>query len=254
MHPQTPEELFALVDDAVAKWADIVVPIFVDSEKSDKAANGLGSAYLCSHGEHFFLVTALHVITDANKSNLQVANINGKGVDIGGLRFHVLETHDLAVAELEPEWFHEKGVTKIKAARLRNDLSGWQRTGIFVAIGYPETKNRLDMRYEKLDRYCLSITVSIQKHSTVSTSIQDAIHLSYDPKTVINSYGEKLGPQPDLYGMSGGPCLELLRSTDTKPTYSLDPIGVLTEWHKKDRTIIAAPLSACFSFNSAHDG
>ena len=78
--------------------------------------------------------------------------------------------------------------------------------------------------------------------------------MSYDAKTVINSSGEKLGPQPELYGMSGGPCLELLRSTEMKSQYSLDPIGVLTEWHKKYRTIIVAPLSAYFTFLSTGDG
>lgn len=247
MHRPTTQEMFEVIEQAIAAWSDIVVPIFVDSEKTNQAANGLGSAYLCAEGDRKFLVTALHVVTDANKSKLQVANINGKGVDLGGLPFHVMESHDVAVAELREEWIQSKGITSIKAAPVGRNLFGWRRTGIYVAIGYPGTKNRLDMRYGKVDRYCHSISLKALNPCSINTPIQDALCFSYDHKKVINSAGEQLGPQPDLYGMSGGPCLELLSSEGPHPTYSFDPVGVLTEWHQKERAIVAAPLSAFFS-------
>lgn len=239
--------MLEVIEQAIAAWSDIVVPIFVESEKTDRAANGLGSAYLCAEGNRMFLVTALHVVTDANKSKLQVANINGKGVDLGGLPFHVLESHDVAVAELREEWIQSQGITSIKAAPIGRDLSNWRRTGIYVAIGYPGTKNRLDMRYKKVDRHCYSISLTPLDRGAINTPIQDALFFSYDHKNVINNAGVKLGQQPDLYGMSGGPCLELLLSSASAPSYSFCPVGVLTEWHEKERAIVAAPLSAYFS-------
>jgi len=247
MYPTTTQELLEAVEQVIADWSDIVVPIFVDSEKTDQAANGLGSAYFCAEEHRMFLVTALHVITDANKSKLQIANINGKGVDLGGLPFRVIKSHDVAVAELSDEWIHSKGIESIKAAPIRRDLSGWRKTGIYAAIGYPGTKNRLDMRYGKVDRYCHSISLKALEGCSITTQIQDALLFSYDHKNVINSAGEPLGPQPDLFGMSGGPCLELLLSNGTHPTYSFHPVGVLTEWHRKERAIVAAPLGAYFS-------
>jgi len=242
MYPITNEQLMGLVDQATNEWSECVVPIFVESKKSNEAANEIGSAYLCGYGQNILLVTALHVVTAANKHNFQVANICGKAVDIGGLPFHALQDHDIAIASLEEDWLLERGVKKIKATPVGRDLTEWQRTGIFVAIGYPGTKNKLDMRYEKVDRNCLGISVVRLKECKVKTPVKDAMFLSYDHDNVINSSGVKLGAQPDLYGMSGGPCLELLRRNGQEPMFSFDPVGVLSEWHKDDRVIVAAPL------------
>ena len=246
MHRYMKQEMINEIDKAIEKWSDIVVPIFVSSEKSDQAANGLGSAFLCEEGNCKFLVTALHVVTEANKSKLQVANINGKGVDIGGLPFRVMKNHDVAVVELSDEWFQSKEIKSVKTAPLGRDLSAWTKTGLYFAIGYPGTKNRLDMRYGKIDRYCQSISVTALDAYSFKTPIQDAMCFSYDHKKVFDSTGKLLGPQPDLNGMSGGPCLELLSSMSLPKKHSFHPVGVLTEWHKKERVIVAAPLRADF--------
>lgn len=248
--PYSVAELMKIVDEIVDKWVSIVIPIFVESKKKPitaKAADVLGSAYLCSNGETFFLVTALHVVKDANEFQVQVTNINGTAIDIGGLKFQAHDKHDIAVTELKPEWFDKKEVEKVKAAPVGRDLSKWERTGIFIAMGYPATKNELDVRYGKVDRYCHSISLGLLKNCKIKTEVEDAIFLSYDHKNIIHSSGKKQSSQPDLYGMSGGPCLELLsRYEDFETKFSLEPVGVLVEWHKKSRVIVVAPLFAAF--------
>ena len=87
----------------------------------------------------------------------------------------------------------------------------WRRTGIPVAVGYPASKNDLDQRYNKVDRYCHSISLSKSATAKPSTRIPNPLALAYDHKAVFDSNAKKMGPQVALQGMSGGPCLELIR-------------------------------------------
>ena len=160
------------------------------------------------------------------------------------MTFRKSEEFDIAFCDLSEQWLQKNEISKIKSAQAQRELEGWERTGIYLAVGYPSTKNVLSFKYRNLNRKCLSISLSKAKDLKVSTSIKEPLIFLYDQKQVFDSTGTKLGPQPKLQGMSGGPCFELLRRNGEDLTFSLDAVGVLVEWHKTKRAIVASPITA----------
>lgn len=236
-------QLISLIDRMMPSWGEIVVPIFVASQKSLGAAEGIGSGFLITFKGAHFLVTALHVLHHAKESDL-IANICEKSVFLAGMTFHKSEEFDIAFCELSEQWLQRNEIPKIKSAQAQRELEGWQKTGIYIAVGYPSTKNILNPKRGNLNRNCLSISLSKAKNLTVSTAIKEPLIFSYDHKQVFDSIGNKLGPQPKLQGMSGGPCFELIIKNGEDLTFSLDAVGILVEWHKIARAIVASPITA----------
>lgn len=237
---------FDPVDRLVEKWASVVAPIFVNSVKSALAADGLGSSFLVTTGQNLYLVTALHVVQDANRFRHQIANIGGKAVDLGGLPFRISTAHDVAVVHLTDQWLVQVGLDEVKLEALPVKVDGeWEATGIFVLLGYPASKNRLDGRFDQLTRRMLSITTESAKGTPIATPVQGPIFFSYDHTKIINSELAKLGPQPALQGMSGGPALHLLarQNPDGEYNFTFSCEGVLCEWHKSQKIVVAAPFS-----------
>jgi hypothetical protein len=240
--------MMQLVDQAVARWIDIVVPLFVGSVKSKEIAIGIGSAFILNVDKYKFLVTALHVLNIGIKSNLLIANIGGKAVYLEGLQFNFNKELDIAAALITDEWLSRNDLKSIKAASILKSDLGWKRTGLYVAMGYPSSRNELDARYRRLDRYCHSITLGQLKEGGPPTKIPSALLLHYDHKCIVDSHEVQLGTQVGLQGMSGGPCLELLQNVDqnTEQELTFDAIGVLSEWHSTSRAIVASRLSEFF--------
>jgi hypothetical protein len=238
------QDPFGPIDDLVALWGDVVVPIFVENPKSELAMDGLGSAFLLMDGDDLYLVTALHVVQDTNCFGHQVGNFAGKAAHLGGLKFRTSPDHDVAVAHLSKVWLQCAGLERLKAlpATKRDD---WQGTEVHLFWGYPGTKNRLDQRYGQVNRQMLSISTGRSFTSSVKTPIVDALHISYDHKNVINSALEKLGTQPALQGMSGGPLIHVLkrRLSPQEEQFSVRCEGVLCEWYKGQRIVVASPIS-----------
>lgn len=222
-----------------------VVPIFVENPKSQLAVDGLCSAFLLMDGDALYLVTALHVLQDAKRFDHPVGNFAGKAAHLGGLKFRTSRDHDVAVAHLSREWLQSAGLERLKALPAI-ETSDWQGTEVHLLWGYPGTKNRLDKRFDRVDRQMLSISTERSFTSSVKTAITDAIHISYDHKNVINSSQEKLGLQPALQGMSGGPLIHVLKRqlSPREERFSARCEGVLCEGHQRQRIVVASPISA----------
>lgn len=248
------QDPFGPIDRLVALWGDVVVPIFVENPKSELAVDALGSAFLLIDQDVLYLVTALHVMQDAKSCVHQVGNFAGKAAHLGGLRFRTSPDHDVAVAHLSNEWLQRAGLERLKA--LPATKSGeWHETEVHLLWGYPGTKNRLDQRFGLVDRQMLSISTEFSPTSSVKTGIMDALCISYDHKNVIDSAGEKLGPQPALQGMSGGPLIHVLkrRVSPLEEQFSLRCDGVLCEWHKRDRIVVASQMAAVTKLIRDHE-
>lgn len=239
------QDPFGPIDKLTELWGDVVVPIYVDNPKSELAVDGLGSAFLYTDRGALYLVTALHVVQNANLFAHQVGVFAGKAAHLGGLTFSKSPAHDVVVAHLSNEWLQGAGLERLKALPAAHS-DEWQESGVHLLWGYPETKNRLDQRFGRVNRQMLSITTEHLLTSSVKTKIKDAICISYNHKNVVNSAQEKLGPQPALQGMSGGPLIHVLtrRVSLSEVRFNVRCDGVLCEWHKTARAVVASPLAA----------
>lgn len=239
------QDPFAPIDQLTELWRDVVVPIYVENPKSELAIDGLGSAFLHIDQDALYLVTALHVVQDANQYSHQIGVFAGKAVHLGGLDFRTSAAHDVAVAHLSDEWLQKKELNRLKTLPAAS-TNQWQETGLRLLWGYPGTMNRLDVRFGRTDRKMLAITTDLSPTRPVKTKIKDAIQISYDHKNVINSDLKKLGAQPALQGMSGGPLIHVMVSPvpSSSMRFSLRCDGVLCEWHKSSRVVVASPLDA----------
>jgi len=193
------------------------------------------------------LITAWHVVEQALQHKLQVVNFAGKGVALGGLEVVKSREQDVAAILLPEQWLQENDLHKFKGVELGKPGDEWLRTGVYVAIGYPASKNNLNKEYGKVDRYCHSISMP-PSSKMPKTTIPNPLVLEYDHTEVIDSNVQKMGPQVSLHGMSGGPCMEVVnrRMEDGSLRYSMAPVGVLTEWHKKERLVVASRLAEVF--------
>ncbi len=113
-------------------------------------------------------------------------------------------------------------------------------------MGYPGTKNRLDARRGKVDRSLYSITVLRSARADIETEVVNPIFLDYDHKVVLSDRGERLGNQPDLQGMSGGPLFQVTTTTGSlgEVRFGVVCVGVLSEWKRAERIIVATPIEA----------
>jgi len=234
------KEPFAPIDDVFQKWSDIVVPIYVEHMRARNAMNGLGSSFIVQSAGRYFLVTALHVAEDARRFSFHFANMNGAGIDIGGLSFVVSEPHDLAIAELTHDWLNAHEIKCLKAVPIAEKDKTWIKPNLFLLLGYPGSKNKLSIAFGKLDRHILSITAELKEANFAKTKVVDATQFDYDHKTTINSQLINLGGKPALQGMSGGPALQIVYKKSMGTIHlSVQLAGVLSEWRKANRSVVA---------------
>lgn len=232
-----------LVDELVHRWSSLVTPIFGNGKRPGEM-EGVGSGFVLSHMGKFYLVTARHVVeTLKNQYEHQVVNIFGKGLHLGGRGFKTDESFDIAITDLSYSELKSLGFEKIQSFPLMTD-SSWMPTGVFVVMGYPASKNILNVKYGKIDRKLHSFTVGLCTTANVPTNIVNAIVFDYDRNGMLYS-NQSLAAPPALRGMSGGPALQVVvNNNGTTPRVGLSLYGVLCEWHEKRCAIVAAPSAA----------
>lgn len=244
--PDQKNQIFTLVDVAISTWGPVVVPIYGNVKRSGNDLDAVGSAFLVSTGLRLYLVTALHVLHDIQKKfgPYVVANISGKGVSLAGVAFEISNHYDVAVAHLSDEWLAAAGLESgtLKAFPMRTNLN-WSPTGLFLLLGYPATKNLIKGLYGKTNRHLYSISTSQVDGKSVSTQVENPLIFDYDHENVVNSEQKKLGPQPNLRGMSGGPALQLLADPADSRRFSVSCEGVLSEWPWRDRAVVASSMA-----------
>lgn len=241
--------LLEIINDIASHWESIVIPIFGKS-KHPSGATTIGSGFIATINNHFLLITAAHVAKTIQESNIITINIKGCAVNLTGLPIIKNALQDIALIPLSPKWMEQNKLKTIKSVAINAPNTDWKRTGIYIAMGYPSSRNMLDSRYKKFNRYCHSISLAEINSCDLNTSIQNPLLLQYDHENIFNNKGEKLGAQIDLHGMSGGPCMEILKwkNLDGTIKYTLDPTAVLAEWHKNKKIIIASKIKDFFIF------
>ena len=141
-----------LIDNVVNRWGRIVVPFFVNDQKSKHRALGHGSGCVVERHGATFLVTARHVITGVDDGRPLIANIAGKAVFINRIPFMASEKDDLAVAFLDPTWARNEGLERAFPLQLADRDLSWKSLGIYSLLGYPGARNKLNINMNETTR------------------------------------------------------------------------------------------------------
>lgn len=230
------------IEKMAGKWAEIACPIFGDSNKRYVSAQSFGTGFVASVGEDLYFFTAFHVVNDFGRYAHCVANVGGKSLDISSLCFHGDKASDIAFAKIEREILLDLSLPSVKYCPLSRNWAGWTELDTFVAIGYPASRNELKLCFGSTDRNCLNIFAHKSQKTIPKSSLPTHFGLQYDPKRVVGSDGKSLRP-PELKGMSGGPCFEIMSSgSDDLVRFSLKLRGLISEFHAKEKVIAVTPI------------
>lgn len=229
-----------IVDDIVSRWRKIVVPIYVKDPKSEHRLISCGSGFVVEKNHMIFLVTVWHVVDAIPPGDTVVANIGGKGVLLNGLGFITSREDELAVAFLGPEWVQQQSLERISSISLEAPPSSWQTLDVFVLLGYPGSKNRLNMATEETDRrlHGYSSPRRIERPRS-STHFRDPIAFHFDKKSAINTDSQRTNV--GLFsGNSGGPVLQVRARNDGYRTFklSVDLAGIFVGWDKQHKELL----------------
>lgn len=232
---------FPVVEQLVHRCSVGVTPILVNNWRIPKWES-VGTGFVLMDEGNAYLVTASHVLDCAFQHKQVVANIFGKPVHLHGLYFASDPELDVSVTLLPRSWLNSYGVFEMYAPSALKLPPDYEGTGQYVICGFPNSMNRIDHRWSSDSPQAAWITALRATPNITSSSIPSPLCLSYDPKAF---RGGARNP-PALHGMSGGPVWEIIsrRMPDSKIGLSLYPKGVLCEWHKRQRTIIASTIDS----------
>ena len=237
------DELLKDLELKAEAWADVVAPIFGDSNKRFVAAEGFGTGFLTLVENRIYFVTADHVVAEFGNYGACVANISGKSFDIGLLSFCRDGHRDFSSAKVPDEELAKLDLNTIKYCDLDRDWSGWRQTGVYVVMGYPASKNELKPKFGRADRNGLNI-FCVASSATPRTMLPDYLALAYDPKRLRTSQGDTFN-SPKLNGISGGPCFEIMSSqSELEVIYSFKMVGLVSEFHPGETAILVVPVTA----------
>ena len=229
------------------RWASAVCPVYVNPEKRSVTAQGLGTMFVGAIDGKLYLVTADHVIAASQSYEFRVLHLQGRAVDTVHMNFQGSQSCDIAVHEMNAFTSPTLVGGLYKHIPIAEDLSGWTETGIFSLLGYPSTKNVLKARFGSTNRHAFNIIATRISNPSRRTQIENAFALEYSPRNATDGAGAKINP-PDLHGMSGGPCIELmLKQNPDGWSLRAKLKGVITEYHPQDRQIIVSPISNAIS-------
>jgi len=246
-----PLGIIALCNAIAQDWARCVCPVYVDSDRRFVTAQGIGTMFPCAAVDTLYLMTASHVIRDSMNCDVRIVSMQGHGITIANMLFQCVDLPDIAVAEFSADEAAKRGMIWTDVIPLDADWSGWVGTGIFYLLGFPASKNELKGQFGRVRQECL-VYQSNPVPATRRTQIPDALALFYAPKKATDPHGKRVTP-PDMHGMSGGPCLEIMmrkRADGLELKARLH--GIIVEYFPQDQQIIVSPLTN-FILYAAHD-
>ncbi|OED52248.1 hypothetical protein BEI46_18450 [Aliivibrio fischeri] len=235
------------IDSIVEKYKEVVVPFYTNNQDKGYDFNSFGSGFIVKYNQSFFIVTALHVLSDARTFGASVIVIGPHKMIVENINVNFNKKHDVAVFCID-QWMESNNITELPYITLNNDISFQSiNKSFFLLMGYPATKNKVRDCKKGLNPHLYSITAEkFVEKPPVKTEVESAIYYEFASKKLIDSYNKKFGRPPDLYGMSGGPAFEivvrpsLLMNNNTHVEFSLHLQGVLVEWHKSHKCVLSS--------------
>lgn len=239
-----PEEFFSTVERGTDQWAAAAVPIFSKSQKRFVDAAGLGSGVVCSLGEELFFVTCEHVQRDFAEYEIVQANIGGRAFKVGSLFYKTDPLTDVAIARVSREALASVGIAAVTTVPLDQDWSEWKATGNFVAMGYPGTQNELKLAFNSTKLRAFAVFAKGTSARSRETKLAQYFALGYTRKSIRRSDGTYYGP-PELAGMSGGPCFEIMKRASAEGhAYSFRFAGLVCEFRRQEPWLLIVDVAA----------
>jgi hypothetical protein len=232
------------IEDFARRWSRTVVPFFAQTNEFNPVVQGFGSGFLLRAKNEHWLVTALHVVRDAARHGQFVIVVDGKGIVLSKVPFVFDEINDLAVAPMD-QLLREHEFVSVAAIDISPPPDQSSPLGFTVLLGYPASKNQFHLRFGAVDRYLLSLTVErAVPDASVETTLADPVLFGYHSSGLLDSQFKRTGQAPGLHGMSGGPALELRATRVSVEEYRFSSrlSGVLVEWHRTRRIVVAASV------------
>lgn len=234
------------VDDVIKKWGQCTAPLFIEqvseSGKITGAADLIGSSFFAVRRGNYFLVSAAHVFDGQDPKRQFGVNINGKGALLNGIPIVRCMVDDIAVALLPEAWFINAKIERLKAVPLDDLVTHYSPIGLWVAVGYPASKNGLNPRLNQTQivTHGTSFTDRIEK-PTAKSHIANPVGFRFDKKRVINTKMKSANP-PCFSGTSGGPVFEVIADVDFDGSFrwKCRLEGVFLGWHNREKEAHAA--------------
>lgn len=244
--PFTEDNFLEHVDDVIKKWGQCAAPLFIEQvSKSGKitgAADLIGSSFFAVRRGHYFLVSAAHVFEGQDPKRQFGLNTNGQGAVLNGMPIIRSIVDDIAVALLPQTWFIKAKIERVKFVPLDDLVTHYAPIGLWVAVGYPASKNGLNPRLNltQIVTHGTSFTERIETPAAKS-HIANAVAFRFDKKRAMDTNMKRANP-PCFSGTSGGPIFEVLADVESDGTFrwKCRLEGVFLGWHNREKEAHAA--------------
>lgn len=222
--------LSSMGNEILKKWQRCLVSFHCAKPHHPNVVLTIGTGFVACMGNELTIATALHVVSDYIDSGQGLgAIVGGHHISLDGARFLGSAQEDCAFLEI-PRSLPANSLAVLKSGRRPEMLV----TSSFIVFGYPETRNRFDLR--QLER--TPHVHSIVSHSFSSDPSTGTLTFPYDPKNIyIETTSAGSGP-PHLKGMSGSPVAQLLVNPNTG-TVGLRLVGIFIRWTKSGKSLVA---------------
>jgi hypothetical protein len=208
--------------------------------------------YLCIC-DHYFLLTAAHVLDDLTNSTLYIAGyttneliaLEGeslRSVTDDGSRDN--DRSDIGICRLGPDLVTKIGAESFLPVSMVDVDDTGDAGATYIAMGYPAKKNtRLNYENKSVKRHPFSYTTKVLvNNELIKMGFHNSSHIlvGYKKRHSRDSSGRDT-TAPNPFGMSGGP-LWRFKTYSGKSFSRL--VGILIEWKKESGGILAVRLPA----------
>jgi len=204
-------------------WEKCLVSFHAKKQYHDNQILTIGSGFIVRASDQVAIVTASRVITDYNRGNGVSMRIGQEYASLDGAKIMQNASQDIAFIKI-PEALAGTSIWPLVMGK-RDDAI---LTSSFMIFGYPETKNRIDIRSKGTAFSALNIMV----HSFEYEKTSGDLLFPYNPKAAYIGAGSALNASVSLRGLSGAPVAQLLVVPDNG-NIVLRPVGVFEEWRQR---------------------
>jgi hypothetical protein len=209
-------------NDLLKNWERCLVSFHAKKQYADNHVLTIGTGFVVNIQGHLAIATASHVITEYNRGNGIGVMLGGKYASLDGAKVLHQATQDIAFIKM-PEALAGMVTWPLVMGKREDTIP----TCSFMIFGFPETKNRIDIRKKEIQ---FSV-VNVMAHSFEYEKTTGDLLFPYNPKHAYVEPGSAVNAAVSLRGLSGGPVAQLLLAPDTH-RIALRPVGVFKEWRQ----------------------
>ena len=235
-----------LSESIISVFSKGIYPIYGDG--TNKKPYHIGSCFIVGDSENKYLITASHIIEHYRYKRTTLYIGLGKLLEvIGDVSFTInnqgKDKIDIAIVKLRKSYYGDFWY-KIKSLSLEFlDINKKYEYNGAAILGYPNSKNKISINNFTKTAVCyinliIKYSDNPELFSLVKADDESHLIIKYD-KTMTNKNGNQNAIHPS--GMSGGPLVLINITNNLFGFHDLNIFigGVIIEYHKKHRVIIA---------------